>query len=241
MFFSDLILLSFFHAFLTAPGDYTATSMDGMLQSNTDEMLCISVIIQDDANFESCETFMVSLSLTGGTDPNILLSRNEVSVIICDNESKSSMPIYTECLVSLLHLADVTVTLTMDSFTVGEEDEFIDICINSSVTGNFETPFTVFLTYTSAKASMCKNAIFYFCFHKWLHSTALFEDFIPPEALTVVGAQENTSCTHISIINDTELEGHHDFCVEISNISTSGSASIGAPSVATITILDDEG
>ena len=56
-----------------------------------------------------------------------------------------------------------------------------------------------------------------------------------------VGTQGMTSCTHITIINDTELEGDHDFYIEISNISSLSNASIGTPSVATVTIHDDEG
>ena len=53
-----------------------------------------------------------------------------------------------------------------------------------------------------------------------------------------VATQEMTS---VSVINDLELEGDHDFRIEISNISTLSNASIGSPSVATVTIHDDEG
>ena len=71
-----------------APEDYIETSRDGDLQSGIEDVLCLAVIIQHDENLESCEMFNVSLTFVGGPNSNILLNQTEVSIAICDDDSK---------------------------------------------------------------------------------------------------------------------------------------------------------
>ena len=55
-----------------------------------------------------------------------------------------------------------------------------------------------------------------------------------------VGQTESTGCVDVPITSDTELEGDHDFTVTITSAGNTPHASIGTPSVSTITIKDDE-
>ena len=55
-----------------------------------------------------------------------------------------------------------------------------------------------------------------------------------------VGETESTGCVDVPITSDTELEGDHDFTVTITSAGSTPHASIGTPSVSTITIKDDE-
>ena len=51
---------------------------------------------------------------------------------------------------------------------------------------------------------------------------------------------DTTNCIDIPITSDTELEDDHDFNVTITSAGSAPHASIGTPSVATVTIEDDE-
>ena len=62
-----------------------------------------------------------------------------------------------------------------------------------------------------------------------------------PTPFTVVftTGPNNTACVNISIVNDTEVEGDHQFEVEIVNAGEF--AMIGNRSVIRVVIKDDEG
>ena len=55
-----------------------------------------------------------------------------------------------------------------------------------------------------------------------------------------VGHPNATKCIDIPITSDTELEDDHDFNVTITSAGSAPHASIGTPSVTTVTIEDDE-
>ena len=55
-----------------------------------------------------------------------------------------------------------------------------------------------------------------------------------------VGYPNATKCINIPITSDTELEDDHDFNVTITSAVSAPHASIGSPSVTTVTIEDDE-
>ena len=55
-----------------------------------------------------------------------------------------------------------------------------------------------------------------------------------------VGHPNSTKCFDIPITSDTELEDDHDFNVTIISAGSAPHASIGTPSVAIVTIEDDE-
>ena len=55
-----------------------------------------------------------------------------------------------------------------------------------------------------------------------------------------VGYPNATKCIDIPITSDTELEDDHDFNLTITSAGSAPHASIGTPSVATVTIEDDE-
>ena len=90
----------------------------------------------------------------------------------------------------------------------------------------------------------------YLLFQKYLHflmslyPAAEPEDFTPLGTTTVVfpvGGTPSTECSTFTIQSDTELEGDHQFIVEIMDISSDPpNAEIIAPSTTTITITDDE-
>ena len=48
-----------------------------------------------------------------------------------------------------------------------------------------------------------------------------------------------TACVNISILSDTQLEGDHEFVVEITNVG--GAAAVGDLYMTTVVIQDDEG
>ena len=49
----------------------------------------------------------------------------------------------------------------------------------------------------------------------------------------------DTSCVNISILQDLDLEGDHEFGVEMTS-ATPSVVMVGIPSEETVTILDDE-
>ena len=55
-----------------------------------------------------------------------------------------------------------------------------------------------------------------------------------------VGYPNATKCINIPITSDTELEDDHDFNLTIISAGSAPHARIGSPSVATVTIEDDE-
>ena len=72
-------------------------------------------------------------------------------------------------------------------------------------------------------------------------SWAASDDFVVPSPFTVVfkAGPNNTACVNISIVNDNDIEGDHQFAVEI--VDAGEFALIGDPSVITVVIKDDEG
>ena len=67
-------------------------------------------------------------------------------------------------------------------------------------------------------------------------------DLTNPELQLVfpVGHSNSTNCIDIPITSDTELEGDHEFTVEITGAGSTPYASLGSPVVTTVTIEDDE-
>jgi len=64
---------------------------------------------------------------------------------------------------------------------------------------------------------------------------------VPPTVVFPVGVA-STACFYVTIVDDNELEGDHDFTVEITGISSgSPHAMVDAASTTTITITDDDG
>ena len=65
----------------------------------------------------------------------------------------------------------------------------------------------------------------------------MIDDLLTSESFQVVfpvGHNSSTSCVSITITNDTDLEGDHDFSVAISSAGTAPYAVIGSPSNAII-------
>ena len=64
----------------------------------------------------------------------------------------------------------------------------------------------------------------------------------PLEVTFPVGALDNdTACADVMIIDDTALEGDHSFTVSMTGFGgTDPLLSIGIPSLATVSIVDDE-
>ena len=72
----------------------------------------------------------------------------------------------------------------------------------------------------------------------------MIDDLLTSESFQVVfpvGHNSSTSCVSITITNDTDLEGDHDFSVAISSAGTAPYAVIGSPSNASVTIIDKAG
>ncbi len=71
----------------------------------------------------------------------------------------------------------------------------------------------------------------------------------PPEVLFVAGidGQGSTACASINIIDDSALEGPHNFTVTLSDFDTVGGTPdtarifMGSPSSASVVIEDNEG
>ena len=65
---------------------------------------------------------------------------------------------------------------------------------------------------------------------------------LPTKEVVFPVGDPSTECFNVTIIDDNELEGNHDFTVEIMGISSgSPHAMIDAASTTTITITDDDG
>ena len=79
-----------------------------------------------------------------------------------------------------------------------------------------------------------------YTYNTWSSWTAS-DDFAVPSPFTVVftTGPNNTACVNISIVNDNETEGDHQFAVEI--LDAGAFALIEDPSVITVVIKDDEG
>lgn len=79
-----------------------------------------------------------------------------------------------------------------------------------------------------------------YTYNTWSSWTAS-DDFTVPSPFTVVftAGPNNTACGNISIVNDNEVEGDHQFAVEIVDVGEF--ASIEDPSLITVVIKDDEG
>ena len=60
----------------------------------------------------------------------------------------------------------------------------------------------------------------------------------PPQLTFIAGGPNTPLCVTFGIMNDTVLEGDHDFTVTITDVGPF--AMIGTPSISTVTIVDDE-
>ena len=59
------------------------------------------------------------------------------------------------------------------------------------------------------------------------------------EVTFTAGGSNISRCVTFTILDDTVLEGEHEFTVNITDVGSA--AAIGDPSVCTVTIVDDEG
>ena len=73
---------------LTAPGDYTTTSVPLTFTSqNSDQMLCVDIPINDDLLCEGLENFFANLVTN---DPDVNIVSPPLSLNIIDNDGKDT-------------------------------------------------------------------------------------------------------------------------------------------------------
>ena len=71
------------------------------------------------------------------------------------------------------------------------------------------------------------------------------EDFTEPSPLQVTFSSGDvvgdTACTAFGIINDNNLEGDHEFTVNLESVTPPGPVISNSSSTTTVSIMDDEG
>ena len=138
---------------------------------------------------------------------------------------------------------DAEVRFAVDSYTFNEEAGDVMVCIDSGVTGGFQTDLVVSVTATDGKAGeyvpTTKEVI-----HFMSLSTVVAEDteLTDPNLMLVFPdtTTETTRCLTIPLTSDTALEDDHEFTMEITSVDSPPHASIVAPSTATVVLQDDE-
>ena len=138
-----------------------------------------------------------------------------------------------------------------ETYTVGEENGTVSVCVDSGVRDGFETVLTVSLTAEDGTA--CKQyAAIHLLLTLSLSLSSLFiqsecvavsSDVSIPDPFEVVftpGQTSSNSCIAIPIISDKDVEGDQYFSISISSAGTPPNVSIGSPSVAYITIVDND-
>ena len=73
----------------------------------------------------------------------------------------------------------------------------------------------------------------------------LGEDFTEPSLLQVTFSSGDvvgdTACTTLGIIDDNNLEGDHEFTVNLESVTPPGPVISNSSSTTTVSIMDDEG
>ena len=73
----------------------------------------------------------------------------------------------------------------------------------------------------------------------------LGEDFTEPSPLQVTFSSGDvvgdTACAALGIINDNNLEGDHEFTVNLESVTPPGPVISNSSSTTTVSIMDDEG
>ena len=151
----------------------------------------------------------------------------------------------------LLSSVDAVVSMVISAKTIVETCVIVAVCVDPGVGGQIELELVVTLTASDLKAGKRFAREFLACFCNRYFNAAFqveiytliaveAEDFTVPSPFTItfpVGTP-TSDCATITIIDDTVLEGNHDFSVSID--SAGMFAMIGTPDTTVFTIDDDE-
>ena len=136
---------------------------------------------------------------------------------------------------TLVYSTAVTVGFQMESYTVGEDEGTLEVCIFMS--GERERGFSVdLLTPGGTALGECGCLLANYISVLHVYFSTEWADFDPLSVKLVFNPDTSEVCTNISITNDTVLEGNEEF----SAILIADPYVILSPDSATIIIMDDD-
>ncbi|XP_028411504.1 fibrillin-3-like isoform X2 [Dendronephthya gigantea] len=195
--------LTFRNGTATSGEDYSDDEKSVGIQSFIQKTDCENIDIIDDNSYEGSENFTVVLMLN---DPNVQITIGEATVTITDNDAAPPPP--------------VTFGFQSSTYTVGEGDGQLQVCLNVS---NFDgTSFSGTLTFRNGTATSGEDYKVLVGFDKDVG----IQSFI-----------QTTDCVDIPIIDDNSYEGNENFTVVLMLNDPNVQITIGE---ATVTITDNE-
>ncbi|XP_028395666.1 fibrillin-1-like isoform X6 [Dendronephthya gigantea] len=194
--------LTFRNGTATSGEDYSDDGKSVGIQSFIQKTDCENIDIIDDNSYEGSENFTVVLMLNN--NPNVQITVGEATVTITDDDAAPTAP--------------VTFGFQSSTYTVGEANGKLQVCLNVSNFGG--TSFSGTLTFRNGTATSGED-------YSDVEKSVGIQSFI-----------QTTDCVDILIIDDNSYEGSENFTVVLTlNNNPNVQITIGE---ATVTITDNE-